>query len=456
MSASPPKRNVNSEELRGEMKKTGLLAIPLILGHLLSGLIGFTDAVLAGHHGTTTLAAVSVGNAFYWLPMMIPIGVLMALPPLVSEMHGANRSAAIGPLFRQAIWLAVMLGASLFLLITGLASLLDDVGIASEIQPGARDFLLAIRWGIPGFTLYLCMRYLSDGVHWTIPTMVFGFGGIVILVPIGYTLMFGHFGLPEMGAKGLGIATAIMLWIQTIAFAIYLVMSKRYVQFELFTQFDWPNWREIYALLRLGLPIGVTVAMEGSLFIVTSILIGRLGEVPAAAHQIAINVASLCFMIPYGFAEATTVRVGHAMGRGDGRDGVRKAIYAGLALILITQLVSCLLLIIGNHAVAGIYSSDAAVISLAASLILLAAIFQFPDGIQVVAAGALRGLKDTKKPMVLAFIAYWLIGMPIGAGLGLGLGWGPKGMWIGLIAGLTCAAVLLTRRMLKTTSQLTH
>jgi MATE family multidrug resistance protein len=208
-------------------------------------------------------------------------------------------------------------------------------------------------------------------------------------------------------------------------------------------------------LLGNGLPIGVTVAMEGSLFIVTALLIGRLGAVPVAAHQIAINVASLCFMVPLGLAEATTVRVGHALGRGDPL-GVRRAARAGYALVLATQATSALVLLTGRHAIVALYTGDAAVAALAASLLLYAAAFQFPDGIQVLSAGALRGLRDTRVPMWLAAIAYWGIGMPLGAGLGLYLGWGPRGMWIGLIAGLTVAALLLGRRFQRSSGRVQH
>ena len=168
-----------------------------------------------------------------------------------------------------------------------------------------------------------------------------------------------------------------------------------------------------------------------------------------AAHQIAINVASLCFMIPFGLAEATTVRVGHAIGAGRGSAGVRRAAYAGVVLVLATQAASAAVLLGWHDAIAAIYTRDLAVASLAGTLLLYAAAFQFPDGVQVLSAGALRGLKDTRVPMFIAAIAYWGVGMPLGAGLGLGLGWGPKGMWLGLIAGLLVASVLMGWRFLR-------
>ncbi len=433
---------------RRDVRASAILSAPLVLGHLATGLIGFVDSVIAGHHGTDTLASVSIGTALFWLPVMIPMGTLMAVPAAVSQLDGRGRRHEIGALFRQALWLSAGLGLLLFAFMTLATLALGPMGIAPEIRPGAEAFLHGIRWGVPALTLYLCMRYLCDGLHWTLPTMLFGFGGLLLLVPMGYAFTYGAFGLPELGAGGLGFASAAMMWAQAIGFAIYLRRSPRFAGLRLFERFDGPRWPAIKGLLATGLPIGVTVAMEGGLFIATALLIGRLGEVPAAAHQIAINVAALCFMIPMGLAEATTVRVGHALGRGDAA-GVRRAAFAGYTIMLGTQLVSACVLLGGHDLVVGFYTADAAVASLAASLLLYAAAFQFPDGIQVLSAGALRGLKDTRIPMILAAVAYWGIGMPLGAGLGLGLGWGPKGMWVGLIGGLSVAAVLLSVRFMR-------
>jgi MATE family multidrug resistance protein len=390
----------------------------------------------------------------FWLPMMVPMGTLMAVPAMVSQLDGAGRRDEIAALFRQSLWLALALGLLLFAFLSVATLALAPMGIDEAIRPGARDFLHGIRWGIPALTLYYAMRYLSDGLHWTLPTMLLGFGGLLLLGPLGYGLAFGAWGLPEMGAGGLGVASAIMMWAQTLAFAVYLARARRFASLGLFARFDPPRRAPIMELLRTGLPIGVTVAMEGGLFIVTALLIGRIGQLEAAAHQIAINVASLCFMIPFGVAEATTVRVGHALGAGRGRDGVRRAALAGMVLVLVTQAFSALVLFVGHDAVAAMYTRDAAVAGLAGSLLLFAACFQFPDGVQVLSNGALRGLRDTRVPMLLAAFAYWGVGMPLGAGLGLGLGMGPRGMWVGLIAGLVVAALLMATRFLRTSARL--
>lgn len=428
--------------MRHDLTRTARLALPLAAGHVATGLIGVADALIAGRHGTATLAAVSVGTALFWLPMMIPLGTLMALPPSVSQLDAAGRRAAITPLFHQGLWLALGLSLVMWLVLSAEPLLLAAMGIAPELRAGATAFLHGIRWGMPAFTAYLAMRYLCDGLHWSLPTMVFGFAGLAVLVPVGWALTFGRLGLPELGAGGLGLATALMMWVQALGFALYLGRSRRFADLRLFARLERPRRDTLAHLLATGLPIGVTVLMEGGLFVATALLIGRLGEVPAAAHQIAINVASVCFMLPFGIAEATTVRVGHTVGRRDAA-GVRRAAQAGLTLVLLTQVLTGTLLWFGHEAIAARYTSDAHVALLAGSLLVLAAAFQIPDGMQVLFAGALRGLKDTRRPMLLAALAYWGVGMPVGAGLSLGLGLGPRGMWMGLIAGLACAALLL-------------
>jgi MATE family multidrug resistance protein len=447
MSPPPP----SARRLPAEIRTTATLAAPLVAGHVSTGLISFVDSVIAGHHGTQTLASVAVGTALFWLPVVVPMGTLMALPPSVSQLDGAGRRGEIGALFRQSLWLAAALGAVLFAFLTFVVHALAPMGIAPEIIPGAIDFLHGIRWGVPALTLFFCMRYLAEGLHWTLPTMVLSAAGLLVLVPLGYVLTFGEFGLPELGAAGLGYASATMMWLQAAGFAFVLARARRFADLRLFERFDPPHWPAIRGLLGTGLPIGVTVLMEGGLFIATALLIGRLGEVPAAAHQIAVNVASLSFMVPMGLAEATTVRVGHSLGRGD-LPGVRRAAWAGLVIVIGTQLLSGAALLLGNEFIVGFYTRDAAVAALAATLLLYAAAFQFPDGVQVLSAGALRGLGDTRVPMGLAAFAYWGIGMPLGAGLGLAWGWGPTGMWLGLIAGLTVAAVLLGARFVRSSA----
>ena len=216
------------------MRTTARLALPLVLAHLSTGLIAFVDSLIAGRHGTATLAAVTVGTALLWLPMMVPIGTLISLTASVSQLDGAKRHDEIGPLFRQALWLGVGLGAAMFALLSAAPLLLAPFGIDPGIVPGATAFLHAIRWGVPALVLFFCLRYLSEGMHWTLPTMLLSFGGLLLLAPLGYALAFGRFGFPEMGAGGLGTASAITMWGQAGGVAGFIRNSQRLAARKLF------------------------------------------------------------------------------------------------------------------------------------------------------------------------------------------------------------------------------
>lgn len=433
---SPPESRL--ARLRREMRVSFVLALPLVLSQISSMAMNIVDTVLAGRHGPVTLAAVGVGSAVWSVVILVSIGVLMAVPPTVSQLNGANRRSEIGPVFRQALWLALGLGLGLFFVVRGGAIALGPLGITAEARPEAEAFLRAISWGAPGLALYFCLRNLSEGVAWTLPSMVAGLAGLAALVPLGWGLMFGA----GLGAAGLGYAVATVLTLQSAGLALYLWRSPRFADLHLFARFDPPRWAPIRELLALGLPMGVSVFMEGSLFVATALIIGTLGTTQMAAHQVAILAASFFFMVPLGVAMATTVRVGHAVGAGD-PSGVRWAAAAGYALAMLAQTASAVILVAGGAWLASLVSPDPAVVALAALLMAYAAVFQYPDGLQALSAGALRGLKDTRVPMVITVLSYWGLGLPLGAWLGLRQGLGAPGLWTGLIVGLSAAAGLL-------------
>ena len=429
-----------------EMRVSFVLALPLALGQLAAMLMSVVDSLLAGRHGLRTLAAVTVGSSIWTVALLLCVGVLMAIPPSVAQLNGAGRRSEIAPLWRQSVWIALMMGLALTVAVWWSPWLLDAIGIVADVRPQAASFLRAIAFGAPALSLYFSFRYLSEGLAWTPPTMVFGIAGLVLLAPLGYALMFGMGPIPELGAAGLGIATAIVLWLQAIGFLTYLAVSDRFADLGLFERWDAPDWKQIGALLALGLPMGVSIFMEGSLFVATALLIGRLGAVDVAAHQIALNVASVCFMVPLGIAMATTVRVGHAAGAGD-RSAVRWAAGAGFALGGVTQAVAAIILIFGGAWISSLYTSDPTVAALAILLMRYAAVFQLPDGVQVLSSGALRGLKDTRVPMLITILAYWGVGLPLGAWFGLHLHGRAPGLWVGLILGLSVAGALLAWRL---------
>jgi len=232
--------------------------------------------------------------------------------------------------------------------------------------------------------------------------------------------------------------------------AVYVSRRPQYALFELFDRFSRPSPREIGGLLRVGVPIGVTIFFEASLFVSTALLIGTLGALPIAAHQVAINFASMAFMVPLGMAGAITVRVGNALGRGDPQ-GARRAGFVGISLAVGFGLLSALVMLLFPEWIARIYTTEREVIEMAAGLLLFAAIFQVSDCLQVASAGALRGLKDTRIPMIYSVVSYWAVGLTLGTWLTFRQGWGAPGMWVGMIAGLSTAAVLLGSRFLRIT-----
>jgi MATE family multidrug resistance protein len=451
--------------MRAEAGASLRLALPIMAGQLLAVALNVIDTVLAGHLGTTVLAAVAMGYQVWVLVLLVVLGTLLAVTPTVAQLDGAGRRDEAGAVFRQSLWLALLLGLGLLAGVRfGGAALLTATGVAPEILPDALAFLRAISWGAPALALFFAVRYFSEGLSLARPTMYFSALGVVVLLPIAWALMYGRLGAPRLGAAGAGYAHAITLWLQAAAFFVYVARRRHYQVAQPFARWDPPDLRAIGGLLRIGVPMGFAIIMEGGLFVAVALMAGSLGEVPAAAHQIAINVASVTFMLPLGIAMATTVRVGNAVGRGDPA-GVAPAALAGLVLTLVCQFASIAVMLGLPHAIARAYSTDGAVIALAVALIGYAAVFQLSDGIQALANGALRGIKDTAVPAVLTLVAYWVIGFPLSrwlglppgeghvsiadsvfAALGLPRGLGAPGLWIGFIAGLTASAVMLTLR----------
>jgi MATE family multidrug resistance protein len=428
-----------------EVAATFVLALPIVVGQLLTVAMNTIDTVLAGRLGTQVLAAVSQGYQIWVVVLLVVIGVMLAVTPSAAQLDGAGRRDAVGAVFRQALWLALFAGALLLLAVRQGEPLLRLARVSPEIVPDAVAFLRAISWGAPALALFFACKNTSEGLSLSRPTMYFSLLGVAVLFPVAWVLMYGRLGIPALGAAGAGYAHAAALWAQALGFLVYLALRGRYREARLFARFDPPDPRAILGLLRIGVPMGTALFMEGGLFVATALLVGSLGAVPAGAHAIAINFASLTFMVPLGIAMATTVRVGNAVGRRDAQ-AIADAARASLVLVLGAQALSAGAMFAFPQAIAGLYTDDAAVVLLAGGLLWYAAVFQFSDGIQALANGALRGLKDTALPAAITVLAYWGIGFPVGWWLGLHEGWGAAGLWVGLIAGLTVAATLLTAR----------
>jgi MATE family multidrug resistance protein len=434
--------------LRYEIRRTLLLAGPLIVGQLTSFGMNFVDTVMAGRLGQVDLGAIAIGSSVWAAGLLFVLGVLMSVSPAVSQLDGAGRRRQAGEMTRQALWIALGLAVLLALSARNAGWVMRSLSVDVAVSEMALGYLKAMSWGAPAMTLGLVLRFFSEGTGHTRPTMYIGLIGIACNVPLNYIFMFGKFGFPPMGAVGCGWATAIVFWLQLFALTLYIRSRAVYRPFALFERLGRPMLVEIRGLLRVGLPIGVMIFFEGSLFVAAALLIGTLGPLPIAAHQVAINFASMAFMVPLGLAGAITVRVGNAIGRGDPA-AARRAGLVGIGIAGVFGLASASVMWLLPEWIARIYTADRAVIEMAAGLLLFAAVFQVSDGLQAAAAGALRGLKDTRVPMLYSILSYWVVGLSVGSWLTFRAGWGAKGMWVGLVAGLTVAAVLLGGRFLR-------
>jgi MATE family multidrug resistance protein len=430
-----------------EIRRTMHLATPVIIGQLAVFSMNFVDTVMAGRlpEKEIALAALGIGGAVWSSMLMFVLGTLMVVQPSVAQLDGAQMKSEAASQTRQALWIALVLGVPFWGLCYFSEPLLTWFRIDPVIVPQAASYLRAVSWGAPGLSLVFLLRFFSEGTGNTWPTMFYGVAGALLNIPLNYVMMFGKLGFPALGTVGCGYATSIVIWLQFLLLALYIAMHRHYQPFALMSHLEKPDWQKIWSLLKVGLPIAVAIFVEGSLFVGAALLIGRLGPVPAASHLIAINFSALMFMIPIGLSSAVSIRVGNAIGRKD-MEAARYAGLIGILIILGFQTVSFTGMLLFPELIVGIYTDDPVVAPLAVSLLFYAAIFQYPDGLQMVAAGTLRGYKDTRMPMLYMVISFWIVGMTLGYNLTFGQGMGPAGMWVGMIAGLTVAAGLMLLR----------
>ncbi|HSC08344.1 MAG TPA: MATE family efflux transporter [Steroidobacteraceae bacterium] len=421
------------------------LAGPLIVNNVAVAGMSFTDTLMAGRLSAGDLAAVAVGSAFHIFFYLTGLGILMAMSPLVAHAYGAGHNERVGHLARQALWLSQLIALVMIVSMLNVKSILQMIGIDPAIVPKAAGFVYAISCGIPGVMAFLALRFVSEGIGWTRPIMYTALTALIANVVGCYVFMYGKLGFPALGAVGTGVSSALVMWIMLAVMVAYVRRHRVYRPYALFKRFEPPDWRSLREILALGLPISGAVISEGALFVAAALIMGTMGAAVVAAHQIAINYAALMFMIPLSIHSATTIHVGHALGAGRFAAG-RWAGFVGIALCGLFMACSAVVILFAGEHIAALYTRDEAVRTVAAGLLLMAAIFQISDGLQIGSAGALRGFKDAQVPMLLNLVAYWAIGFPLAYGLGVAQGLGPTYVWVGLIAGLTASAVLLGTR----------
>lgn len=448
-------RSVNSEQTQGDsmqdmpvkrhIVQTVKLSLPLIISQITVVAMTFVDTVMAGRLGSVTLAAVAVGSSLWSTAILFVFGILMAVPAVVSDMDGANSQHKIAPFFRQILWLALILGIIFTVVILAMDPLFALFKTQAEVIPEAEAYLHALAWGVIPLSFFVAMRYLADGLSVTKTTMYVSFLGLLLNIPLNYILMFGKLGFPAMGAQGCGYATATVIFIQMLAYFIITNKHKIIGSLHVFGQFDRPDWNEIWRFFKLGFPVGVSMFAEVGFFAVITLLASSLATETVAAHQIALNFSSLLFMVPLGLSMGITIRVGNAVGRKNPND-IRNAGFIGVGMVLFTQLFSATITILFAAQIVALYINDIAVSKVAVGLLFYAAVFQLSDGIQVAAAGALRGIKDMNFIMLSNIFSFWFLGFVASWYLCFELNMGAPGLWIGIIVGLTAAAILNTWR----------
>lgn len=436
-------------EIRAEVRANLKLALPLIAAQLAAVGMGTVDTIFAGRLGAQALAAVAVGVNLNVLCFVFFMGVLMACSPVVAHMVGAGRPAAdIGAFVRKARVFALALAVLWFGLLNLIAApLLARLNLAPETVRLAVRFVRVLSCSSLGMCLWFTLRFCAEGLGRTRPILWAGLVGLLANILLDWLLVFGHLGLPRLGALGCGVATAVssLLMAGTLA----LLFRGPALRAALLPHGAVPAVAEgVGDILRVGLPIGLVLLAEAGLFVLTAMLMAQFGDATVAAYQVAINFASMVFMIPVGVALATTVRVGHAAGAGDALAARRRG-FVGIGLGLANALSNAAIMVLFGGLIAGFYSADADIARRAAGFLLLAAGFQIFDGVQATANGALRGVKDTRAPMLITLVAYWMVGLPVAWWLAFragGEGIGPSGLWWGLSAGLAAAAAGLSWR----------
>lgn len=434
-----------------EARQLLALAIPVILAQIAQTSMGFVDTVMAGGYSATDMAAVAIGTSI-WLPaILFGHGLLMALTPTVAQLNGSGRRERIAHQIRQGFWLAGIVSALIMIVLWNAGYIIHAMkNIDPQLADKAVGYLRALLWGVPGYLFFQVARNQCEGLAKTKPGMVMGFIGLLVNIPVNYIFIYGHFGMPELGGVGCGVATAAVYWVMFFFMISYVKKSRSMRDLKLPKGFIKPDWKVMYRLTQLGLPIALALFFEVTLFAVVALLVAPLGIIDVAGHQIALNFSSLMFVLPMSLSAAVTIRVGFRLGQGSTLDA-QTAAWTGICVGMCMAMLTAIFTVVMREHIALLYNSNPEVVALAAHLMLLAAVYQLSDSVQVIGSGVLRGYKDTRSIFFITFIAYWVLGLPSGYILAL-TDWvvepmGPAGFWIGFIIGLTSAAIMMMLRM---------
>lgn len=437
---------------RTELRATASLAWPMILSNLTMMLIGVTDVILLGWLGPRELAAGALGHNLAILCAIFCMGLVTATAPMMASEKGrkAHSVRDIRRTFRQGLWVSVAVMIPIWIFLWNAESILIATGQQPDLAKDAAIFVRAYMWSILPFIGFMVLRNFVAALEKPVWATVVAVGAVILNAVVNYGLILGNYGLPQLGLLGAGIGSTITNVVQFTVMALVLSFHPKFRRYHLFGRWWRPDWARFREIWRLGLPIGVTMGFEGGVFVAAILLMGWINEASVAAHAIAIQIASLTFMVPMGLGQAATIRVGLAYGRNDPA-GIARAGWTGFVLGTGFMALMALVIYLFPEALIGIFvtpvdAETTQVFNLAVGFLMIAAIFQIVDGAQVVGAGMLRGLHDTKVPMYFAAFGYWVVGIGVGAWLAFRQGWDGIGVWTGLATGLAIVSILMLVR----------
>jgi MATE family multidrug resistance protein len=431
------------------------LAWPMVLTNLGQVAMTTTDVLMVGRLGPEAIAAAALGTSLYFLPTIFGIGLMIATSPMAARELGRNRFAVreTRRTIRQGLWIAIGYSVPAWLFLWNAEAIFLFMGQSPELSAGAGAYVRALQWATLPFHGYLVLRSFISALErpgWALAVVAVA---ILFNVLANWLLIFGHFGFPAMGVPGSGAATTLSSALMFLGLAAVVAWKRPFKRYRIFGRFWRADWPRFVALLKLGLPIAAILTFEVSIFNAAAFLMGLIGTTSLAAHAIALQIASVTFMVPMGLGQAATVRVGLAFGAED-KPGIMRAGWTAFAMGVGFMALAALVMIVFPTLLIGAFldlsdPDNRQVVDLAIVFLAVAGLFQIVDGAQAVASGMLRGLQDTTVPMIYAAIGYWGIGLPLGALLAFHFDMGGLGIWIGLFAGLAVVAVLLVYRWLR-------
>ncbi len=428
------------------------LGWPVLVAQLAVMVNGVIDTVMAGRLSAEDLAAVGIGASIYISVFVTLMGVLIALTPVVAQLYGARKYAEIGEEVRQSLWLGTFLTSVAFVLIYFPDPFLALAQVAPEVEVKTRSYLRVIAVGVPAMLVFRVFYSFSTAVSRPRVIMVLNLVGLALKIPLNLVFMHGYLGMPALGGPGCAYSTTIISWVTALAGWAYCWSNTGYLPYSVFSRWSWPSWGEQLRLLQIGLPIGFTFLVDVTSFTFMALFIARLGTVSSGGHQIAANFTALIYMMPLAMASAAGVLVGQAIGAGD----MQRARLTGLMGIGGGLGIACVVAVcvwLGRDVIAGLYTRDAQVHAVAATLLGFVACYHLFDATSAIAVSALRGYRKTVVPMLCNIVALWGLGLGGGYALAFGVGarapLGAPGFWMGASAGMVTGSVLTTLYFLR-------